>query len=121
MTALYVVLGVTLVALIVLTVVYFRNKKKAQAAQQADEGAAPGGDDISVLIHEAESKLAAAKMGPQGKVANLPVYLLMGEPCTTKTSVMLHSGLEPELLCGQVYQSGNVTPTRTANLWFSRR
>jgi type VI secretion system protein ImpL len=34
---------------------------------------------------------------------------------------MLNSGLDPELLAGQVYQQGNVTSTRTANFWYSRR
>ena len=34
---------------------------------------------------------------------------------------MIHSGLDPELLAGQVYQNADVVPTRTANLWFSRR
>jgi type VI secretion system protein ImpL len=123
MTALYVILGVAVVALIVLTILYFRNKKKAAkaAAQEADSGLAPGGDEIAVLIHQAEAKLAAAKLGQSAKVGNLPVFLVMGEPGTTKTSVMLHSGLEPELVAGQVYQGGNVAPTRSANLWFSRR
>ncbi len=123
MTVLYVILGVAAAALIVLTILYFRNKKKAAkaAAQQADSGLAPGGDEISVLIHQAEAKLAAAKLGQSAKVGNLPVFLVMGEPGTTKTSVMVHCGLEPELLAGQVYQGGNVAPTRTANLWFSRR
>ncbi len=123
MTALYVILGVAVLALIVLVILYFRNKKKAAkaAAQEADSGLAPGGDEVAVLIHQAEAKLAAAKLGQSTKVGNLPVFIVMGEPGTTKTSVMLHSGLEPELVAGQVYQGGNVAPTRTANLWFSRR
>ncbi|MBZ5619131.1 MAG: hypothetical protein LAQ69_10475, partial [Acidobacteriia bacterium] len=122
MLVLYIVMGVIVVALIVLTVIYFQKKKKEkQAAAAGGEVVAPGGDDISVLIHEAEGKLSAAKLEQGAKVANLPVYLIMGEPGTTKTTVMLHSGLEPELLAGQVYQAGNVAPTRTANLWFSRR
>ncbi|HEV3197764.1 MAG TPA: ImcF-related family protein [Bryobacteraceae bacterium] len=119
---LYIVMGVTVVALIVLTVIYFQRKKKARlAAAAGGEVVAPGGDEISVLIHEAERKLAAAKLEQGGKVGGLPVFLIMGEPGTTKTSVMLHSGLEPELLAGQVYQAGNVAPTRSANFWFSRR
>src|ERR1017187_835906 len=118
----YIIMGVTVVALIVLTVIYFRKKKKEKlAAAAAGDGVAPGGDEISVLIHEAERKLAAAKLEQGAKVGSLPVFLIMGEPGTTKTSVMLHSGLEPELLAGQVYQAGNVAPTRTVNLWFSRR
>ena len=105
MTALYIVLGVTVVALIVLVIIYFRNKKKAKtkAALEADAGLAPGGDDIAVLIHEAEGKLSAAKLGQSARVGNLPLFLIMGDPGTTKTSIMLHSGLEPELLAGQVY------------------
>ena len=122
MPILLIILGVILVALIVLTVIYLRKKKQAKAAE-AGEGdvAAPGGDEISVLIHQAEAKLSAAKLEVGGKVANLPVYIVMGEPGSTKTSVMLHSGLEPELLAGQTNVAGNVAPTRTANFWFSRR
>src|SRR5262249_5287384 len=117
-------LGATLVVLIVLSIILFQKKKKekqAAAAAGAGEPVAPGGDEIAVLIHEAETKLAAAKLQEGGKVAGLPVFLVMGEPGTTKTSVMLHSGLEPELLSGQVYQAGNVAPTRSANFWFTRK
>jgi type VI secretion system protein ImpL len=119
---LYIIIGVVVVALIVLVTIYFLQKRKAKKAAEAmgDQGAAPGGDDISVLIHEAEAKLSAAKL-ENAKVGNLPVYLIVGDPGTTKTSVVLHSGLEPELIAGQVYQAGNVAPTRTANFWFSRR
>lgn len=120
-TTLYIIIGVTIVALIVLITIFIIQKKKAKkAAARADESAAPGGDDISVLIHEAEAKLSAAKL-ENPKVGGLPVYILVGEPGTTKTSIMLHCGLEPELIAGQVYQAGNVAPTRAANFWFSRR
>src|ERR1017187_7354121 len=103
---LYIVLGVTVAALIVLTVIYFRKKKKEKlAAAAGGEVVAPGGDEISVLIHEAEKKLAAAKLEQGAKLGGLPVFLIVGEPGTTKTSVLLHSGLEPELLSGQVYRS----------------
>ncbi|HEY1341615.1 MAG TPA: ImcF-related family protein, partial [Bryobacteraceae bacterium] len=82
----------------------------------------PGGnDEVDVLIHASEQKLAAAKLPEGAKLAGLPVYIIMGEPGTTKTSVMLNSGLEPELIAGQVYDAGNIAPTRSANLWFTRK
>ena len=31
---------------------------------------------------------------------------------------MVHSGLEPELLAGQVYRDSTIVPTATANLWY---
>jgi len=118
---LYIIIGVTVVALVVVATIYLIKRRRAKkAAALADESAAPGGDDISVLIHEAEAKLSAAKL-ENPKVAGLPVYMIVGEPGTTKTSVMLHCGLEPELIAGQVFQAGNVAPTRAANFWFSRR
>src|SRR5579859_7220580 len=89
-TTLYIIIGVTVVALIVLLVVFFIQKRKAKRAAALEDGSqAPGGDDISVLIHEAEAKMAAAKIG-RSKVGTVPVYVIAGEPGTTKTSVMLH-------------------------------
>jgi type VI secretion system protein ImpL len=118
----YVVLGLVLVALVVLTVLWLRQRKKQKQAQAAGNAAqAPGGDEISLLIREAETKLSAGKVAEGARVGQLPVYLVMGDAGSTKTSVMLHSGLEAELIAGQVYQNGNVTPTRAANVWFSRR
>jgi type VI secretion system protein ImpL len=122
MKALYIILALTLVLLIALVVVWLYQRKKAKAAAaETEEPAGPGGDEISLLIHEAETKLSAAKLTQGARIGSLPVYLLMGDPGSTKTSVMLHSGLEAELVAGQVYESTNVIPTRTANLWFSRR
>ncbi len=122
MTTLYILLAVALVALIVLVILLILRKQKAKAAAaQAGEPTAPGGDEISVLVHAAEARLSAAKLEQGAKIANLPVYLLIGQQGATKTSVMIHSGLDPELLAGQVYQNADVVPTRAANLWFSRR
>lgn len=122
MTILYILLAVALVALIVLVIVFMSKKKKAAAAAaQPGEPVGPGGDEISVLVHAAEAKLSAAKLEEGARIGNLPVYVLMGQAGSTKTSVMVHSGLDPELLAGQVYQNTDVTPTRSANLWFSKR
>ena len=121
MPTLYIILAVALVALIVLVVFYLLQKKKqARAAAASAEDSAPGGDEISLLIREAETRLAGAKI-EGARVSTLPVYLLIGDSGCAKTCTMTHSGLEPELLAGQVYQAGNITSTRTANIWFSRR
>src|ERR1035437_4622693 len=120
--ALYLILGFVLVALIVLVVWFFlkRNKEKAAAtaADTADPGAA-GTEEIDSLVREAERRLAASKQGD--RLGNLPIFLLPGETGSTKTRGMVNAGLEPELLAGLVYRDNNLVPTRTANLWFSRR
>ena len=71
------------------------------------------------MVREAERRLAASKQGD--RLGNLPIFFLVGDTGSTKTSVMVNAGLEPELLAGLVYRDNNLVPTRTANLWFSRR
>ena len=110
-------------ALIVLVVVFFSRKKKAKAAAaQPGEPVAPGGDEISVSGARSRGQ-TLRRQARTGRQDRQPpgLYLLMGESGGTKTSVMIHSGLDPELLAGQVYQNADVVPTRAANLWFSRR
>jgi type VI secretion system protein ImpL len=121
MPTLYIILAAALLVLIVLVVLFFLQKKKQKQAPAAGaEDTAPGGDEISLMIREAEAKLAGAKI-EGARVATLPVYLLLGDSSCAKTCTMVNCGLEPELLAGQVYQAGNVASTRTANIWFSRR
>jgi type VI secretion system protein ImpL len=45
---------------------------------------------------------------------------LVGESGSTKTTTIINSALEPELLAGHVYQENNVLPTRAANIWYTR-
>src|ERR1035437_473013 len=119
----YLIFGFVRVALIVLGVWFFLKRKKEGAAaaastDAADQGAA-GTEEIDSLVREAERRLAASKQGD--RLGNLPIFLLPGETGSTKTRGMVDAALEPELLAGLVYRDNNLVPTRTANLWFSRR
>ena len=98
---------------------FYKRKKEERAAARGETAETGSADEIDVLIREAEAKLASATKG--AKVGSLPVIFLVGEAGATKTSTVVHSGLEPELLAGQVYQNNNVTATRAANLWFARQ
>ncbi|MBI4877912.1 MAG: hypothetical protein HY822_25045 [Acidobacteria bacterium] len=109
---------------------YWWIQKRQAAKDQAASGAAPaagaagaaaGTDDVDLLVRDAEAKLAASRLAAEAKIPLLPVILVMGEPGSTKTTAVVHSGMEPELLAGQVYQETNVVPTRGANLWFARQ
>lgn len=89
-----------------------------EGAPAADSG---GTDEISLLARDADARLAVAKLAQGGGIRNLPAILLLGDRATTKTSVMTNSGLEAELLAGQVYQENAIVPTRAANFWFARK
>jgi type VI secretion system protein ImpL len=108
--------------------VWFRARQEAgtgAAGGAGDAGGAGlgagGSEEIDTLLREAETRLASARLGKGAKLGQLPVILLLGETGSGKTSVVMQSGLDPELLAGQVYQEGATVPTRAANLWFARR
>jgi type VI secretion system protein ImpL len=111
--------AVTLLALAIL--LWYRNRKKANSEGQAGQSAAPTAEEIDLAFYQVEAKLAAAKWGRRGRIRNLPVFLLVGDPGAAKTSIMLHSGLEPELLSGQVYRNSDVVPTTSVNTWLSQQ
>jgi type VI secretion system protein ImpL len=114
------------VALIVAAItMYFQRKTqegidRASQPSQGGQGAAPaaGGGDADPLIREASTRLTQSKAG--AGIANLPMIFVVGDKGTAKTSTILNSGLDPELLAGQVYQDNAVAPTRAANIFFAR-
>ena len=115
-------------ALAVVAIVWWlRNRQQAQSAggasSSADGAAGPGvAEDILLILREAEARVASSTQLPRGtRLSSLPVIFLVGDSAAGKTCVATQSGLEPELLSGQVYQEGNIAPTRVANLWFARK
>ncbi len=77
-------------------------------------------DEIDALIREAENRLAASNLAKGASLVHLPMVFVIGDSGSTKTSTILHCGLDPELLAGNVYQDTTVVPTRLANIWFAR-
>lgn len=101
---------------------WFWKKGRKGAAGEAGQSAGPmeKDDEIDALVREAENHLASSNLAKGGKLANLPMVFVIGDAASTKTSTILHSGLDPELLAGSVYQDTTVIPTRLANIWFAR-
>src|ERR1700730_17925397 len=79
------------------------------------------GNEVDLLLREADSRLQASSLGRNARVAALPAIFLLGDSGTAKTSTVLQSGLEPDLLAGQAYYGDAIAPTRSLNLWFARQ
>ncbi len=92
-----------------------------RSQEPAADGAAGGGDEVDTLVREAEARLAASSSARGAKLSSLPVVFVLGAPGSTKTTTLLNSGLDAELLAGQVYQDANVVSTRSVNVWFARQ
>ena len=78
-------------------------------------------DDPGALLTAAATRLSAARGVGERKLRNLPMVVVLGPSGATKTSVIVHSGLEPELLAGEVFQGDHVKPTALVNLWYTQR
>ena len=85
--ALYLIFGLVLLAVIVLAVLWFLQRKKARAAAGADvaDAGGPGTDEIDTLVREAERRMAASKQGD--RLGNLPVFFLVGDTGSTKPKI----------------------------------
>ena len=117
-------ISLSIIGLIAAAVFLWFKRKEQQQQAPRDSSAQPAGPqhaEIDALIRDAETKLAAAHITGGAKLGNLPAIFLVGDSGTTKTSTMIHSGLEPELIAGQVFQETTVVPTRLANIWFARQ
>ena len=95
------------------------SEESSAPAAGASSGAAS--QDVDILTREAAGKVAAARLAAGAKLSALPAVFLLGESGAGKTSAMDQSGLDAELLAGQVYQESSIVPTRVANLWFARK
>lgn len=106
-------------AIAAIAIVWFFSRQQENLPTDLD-AAVSGQDDIGALFRGAERKLSAARLPNGARIGNLPAILLLGESGSVKTSALVNSGLEAELLAGHIYQDSSVAPTRLANLWFSR-
>lgn len=95
--------------------------QSSRAASGGEKAGAGGPDEIDALLRDAEARLAASKLGRGARLAQLPVVLVLGPPGSAKTTCMVQSGVEPELLAGQVYQENAVVATQSVNLWYGRQ
>lgn len=94
----------------------------AKAGGEADQAGAglAGEQEIDLFIRHADEKLRLSRLGRNPSIGKLPVILLTGETGSGKTTAVQWSGLDPELLAGQVSQDGKIAPTRSTNVWLAR-
>ena len=112
------IIGLTLLGLIAAGLVLWWALRRHAAA------APPRGDaqvaDIDATINAAKNHLAASRVAGRGALSRLPVVLVLGPTGSAKTTSVLRSGLEPELLAGAVQQGETVAPTPGVNLWYAQ-
>src|ERR1051325_3420230 len=93
--------GLTLIGIAAAAVClrYFADTQKKEKETPPD--AEPEGD-VQFLLREAEAKLATARFDRKADYGSLATVFLIGESGAGKTTAIVRSGLEPELLAGRV-------------------
>jgi type VI secretion system protein ImpL len=101
---------------------YVYKVNKAKLAALGEDESQPGAtDDLDALVREAVRRLKHSTLGRGTNLGSLPLVFVLGDAGATKTTVLIHSALDPELLAGQVYRDNEVLPTGTANIWYTRQ
>jgi type VI secretion system protein ImpL len=104
------------IALAVIVLLYMRARMRAKQ----DAEAASGCEDIDQAFAAAVKHLSAARLAKDTRIGRMPLMLVIGPAGSTKTSVLTHSGLDPELLAGEVMRGDTVMATDPLNLWYAQ-
>ncbi len=106
-------------AAIAILLIHFRAKKRQT---QEGEAAGGGGDrELDLLLNDANRKLRNSQHQGPKSLDRLPLLYFLGEAGSAKTTLILRSGLDPELIAGTAPREGDVGPTPLINLWFTRQ
>ncbi len=108
-------LGLLGIAATALVLWFVRRRDAGDAAHGAG---AEADEELDTAVAAARARLAAARAGA---LARLPMVLVLGPEGSAKTSAIAHSGLDAELLAGEVFRGDRIAPTRAANLWYAQR
>ncbi len=106
---------------------YFHSRRQQRKAQEAAGGQVDVGTadkEVETLVRDAQTRLAqsnfAQNLGRDAKLSQLPIFFIAGEAGAAKTSTFVNSGVEPDLLAGQVYQDSAIISTRPVNIWLAQ-
>jgi type VI secretion system protein ImpL len=108
--------AIVIAALVALWLLRWR-RQAGGALAGADAGET--GKEINLLIRDAEARLSASAKVPASRFRDLPLVVVLGETGAAKTTTVMRSGTDPDLLSGQAQQDGVVTPTRLVNFWLT--
>ena len=92
-----ILLLIGIAAAVTIVVLHHRNKK--QKALEGDAADSAARSELDLLLNDANRKLRESQQGAKS-LESLPLVYILGDLGSAKTTMVLQSGLEPELLAG---------------------
>src|SRR5215472_15421072 len=111
------ILLVGIAAAITIIVMHLRAKKEKE--QLGEEQGTAATAELDLMLNDASRKLRTAQQGAKA-LDSLPLLYILGDTGSAKTTTVLKSGLDPELLAGTASLDGDHVPTNVMNLWFTK-
>jgi type VI secretion system protein ImpL len=96
--------------------ILFLHRRKGSTESSDSNGSV---SDFEALLEDAERKLRASQQAGPRSLNRMPLIYLLGDANAAKTTTILHSGLDPELIAGHVYTSADVVATPLVNIWYA--
>ena len=91
--------------------VFFFTRKKEKSR------AGPGDDQVENTFNAVDRKLGS--IGNKASLGSRPVVLVVGPPDSAKTTSIVRSGLDPQLLAGEVWRGDEIVETPGLNAWLA--
>ena len=89
-----------------------------RSKRQQDETSGGESGDIDLFLNDVNRKLRNSQRGVK-TLDELPLIYILGQSGAAKTTTILQSGMDAELVAGTASQSADQPPTETLNLWFT--
>ena len=111
-----IVLLIGIAAAVTILVLHFRSKRE----KEQGAGDSTGGDksELDLLLNDANRKLRASQQGAK-TLESIPLIYVLGQSGSAKTTTIVQSGLDPELIAGTASQEFEQPSTAILNLWFT--
>jgi type VI secretion system protein ImpL len=113
-----VLLLIGVAAAVTILVLHFRARKEKHL--EGDSSGSGGSTELDLLLNDANRKLRTSQQGAK-TLESLPLIYILGDAGAAKTTTVVQSGLDPELLVGSASPTNEQTPTQVINLWFSKQ
>jgi type VI secretion system protein ImpL len=111
-----IVVLIGIAAAVTILLLHFRSKR--QKEQEAGGSGSGETGELDLLLNDANRKLRSSQQGAKTLDA-LPLLYVLGQSGAAKTSTVVQSGLDPELVAGTAAHGSEQASTEVLNLWFT--
>ncbi len=102
-----------------ITIIVLHRRAKKEKEQLGEDAGTAAASELDLMLADAHRKLRTSQQGAKS-LESMPLLYLLGDAGSAKTSIVLKSGLDPELLAGSATLDGDQVPTGVINLWFTK-